>query len=368
MMRVLPMVYFTCLFGVVLSIGCGEPLPKDRRCSDWQCTRNFSNFCVRGFDQGERCGSDADCYLDLQCSKNASEEVGTCQKAPSTTTNTGVGLIAAVVGVLCFGSSFVPIKRFKMYCGDGAFAQFCMNFGRFLVGFVILLTRTNRWFYWDAALGGALWSVGNALGVPIIQCIGIGLGVSIWGSTNMLLGWASGHFGWWGVKVEIANRPSLEYLGVTFALISIVLFIFVKPKPQVQHQSQAVEESDADSPAQAERADKRSTSCQVANVSDEESMKTGFLPDHGRKGYDTLQPGLTQKLTLASTLGARRARVIGVSLAIVAGTLFGLCMDPAQHMMSYYSSLSEEEDVKYSPFGFDYVFSNNVGALMFSIG
>jgi glucose uptake protein GlcU len=253
-----------------------------------------------------------------------------------------------------------------MYCGDGAFAQFCMNFGRFLVGFVILLTRTNRWFYWDAALGGALWSVGNALGVPIIQCIGIGLGVSIWGSTNMLLGWASGHFGWWGVKVEIANRPSLEYLGVTFALISIVLFIFVKPKPQVQHQSQAVEESDADSPAQAERADKRSTSCQVANVSDEESMKTGFLPDHGRKGYDTLQPGLTQKLTLASTLGARRARVIGVSLAIVAGTLFGLCMDPAQHMMSYYSSLSEEEDVKYSPFGFDYVFSNNVGALMFS--
>ena len=213
------------------AVGCGIYIPPGGSCSDWQCSRNASNYCVKGVGKGKNCTTDGDCYVKLMCS--LTEHV--CVKEEAASKNAALGLVGAFLGVLCFGSSFVPMKRYKKFAGDGVFAQFCMNFGRFMVGFVILLTRTNRWFYWDAALGGSLWCIGNAMGVPIIQCIGIGLGVSLWGSTNMLLGWASGHFGLWGIKQEVAEYPALEYVSVLSSLGGILLFLWVKPQaPQLK--------------------------------------------------------------------------------------------------------------------------------------
>ena len=43
-----------------------------------------------------------------------------------------------------------------------------------------------------AVLGGALWATGNTLAVPVINLIGLGLALLIWGATNMLMGWATG--------------------------------------------------------------------------------------------------------------------------------------------------------------------------------
>lgn len=346
----------------VHSIGCGERIPEDavvNPCSDWQCTRNVSGFCVRGVPFGASCTSTSDCYLDLQCQfSNGSSVNGTCLNAGESTKNVGVGLVGAVLGVLCFGSSFVPIKKYKRFAGDGVFAQFLMNFGRFVVGFIILLTRTNRWFYWEAAIGGAVWSLGNALGVPIVQCIGVGLGVSIWGCTNMLLGWASGHFGLLGVKKEYATHPYLEYISVAFSFVSIVMFIFVKPVQMLQHKGQQPEPGEpAESPTFSEDdAEKK----KLLPVGDESmsSLKSDLKPS-------SIQQAV-QKTTMANTLGATRARVIGVSMSLIAGCLFGICMDPAQHLMSNYDTLTASDDTKYSPYGLDYVFSNNCGALAMS--
>lgn len=73
-------------------------------------------------------------------------------------------------------------------------------------------------FYPVVLLGGALWATGNCCAVPVINSIGLGMGLLLWGSrrsltaasssgvaphrsppcpegcTNMLTGWASGRF------------------------------------------------------------------------------------------------------------------------------------------------------------------------------
>lgn len=356
----------TCVYQAV-GIGCGEAIPigaTTNPCTDWQCTRNLSSYCVRGFPLGWECESTNDCYQDLSCLIGEGNETGTCVSADAKTKNVGVGLVGAALGVLCFGSSFVPIKKYKKFAGDGVFAQFLMNFGRFIVGFVILFTRTNRWFYWEAAIGGAVWSLGNALGVPIVQCIGVGLGVSIWGCTNMLLGWASGHFGLLGVKQEIASTPSLEYISVAFSFVSIILFIFVKPVQMLQHSNQKPDEGEEGEPTSPKPDSER-----TPLIDDDKSLVT--LPaeedPHGNSKPSSVNAAPPNgKTTIGATLGAKRARVIGIAMALFAGCLFGICMDPAQHLMSRYDTLTAEEDTKYSPFGLDYVFSNNCGALAMS--
>mmetsp|Transcript_10472 Transcript_10472/g.11963 ORF Transcript_10472/g.11963 Transcript_10472/m.11963 type:complete len:492 (-) Transcript_10472:162-1637(-) len=363
--------------GTALATGCGEMLPEGSSCSEWQCTRNVSGFCVRGLPLGSPCLTTQDCYLDLKCDVSSNqtnattgEVFGTCTTADGATKNTGIGLVGAVLGVLCFGSSFVPIKKYKRFAGDGVFAQFLMNFGRFVVGLIIMFTRTNRWFYWEAAGGGAIWALGNALGVPIVQLIGVGLGVSIWGCTNMLLGWASGHWGLLGVKQEFSSNPTLEYVSVAFSFLSIILFIFVKPVQQLQHQHQkpdAGEEAESD---HSEGDDETTSDSEKKQL-----VKSENTSEYSALSMKTVDPAETsanrnsapaQKSTMAASLGAKRARILGVGMALAAGALFGICMDPAQRLMSNYDTLTADADVKYSPYGLDYVFSNNCGALAMS--
>ncbi|CUG90755.1 sugar transporter, putative [Bodo saltans] len=354
-------ILLTACVGWTMGIGCGESIPADSAsnpCSDWQCTRNLSNYCVRGYPMGWNCTSDHDCYQNLQCTfVNAS---GTCTTADSLTKNVGIGLVGAMLGVLCFGSTFVPIKKYKKFAGDGIFAQFLMNFGRFTVGLIILFTRSNRWFYWEAAMGGAIWSLGNALGVPIVQCIGVGLGVSIWGCTNMLLGWASGHFGLLGVKQEFASKPALEYTSVAFSFVSIILFIFVKPVQMLQHNNQKPEEGEDVEPSSPKVEGER------AHLLDDDKSLSTMPGTPSTEKPSSVNNAVESKTTIGATLGAKRARVIGITMALIAGCLFGICMDPAQHLMSRFDTLTAEEDAKYSPFGLDYVFSNNCGALAMS--
>jgi hypothetical protein len=156
----------------------------------------------------------------------------------------GVGYCAVLVATLFFGSNFVPVKRYETH--DGMFYQWVMCAGIFLVGLIVQLlvfawpepgdrfdikpvntsmlpnfTTANETEYLDAvtaqlrglelvssrgdpysvkfmpmaAFGGFLWATGNTLSVPVINLIGLGLGILTWGSANMLMGWATGLFG-----------------------------------------------------------------------------------------------------------------------------------------------------------------------------
>jgi glucose uptake protein GlcU len=342
-------------------VGCGERLAAGGSCTDQQCTLNVSNFCVHGVAKHGNCTTDHMCYIAMTC------QGGTCQKKPDAAKNLGVGLAASLAAVVCFGSSFVPVKRYKRYAGDGVFAQFLMCFGRFFVGCIILLTRTNQQFYPFAALGGMFWAGGNAISVPIIQCVGMALGIAIWGTTNMILGWASGAFGLWGVKKETPGHAGLAYTGVVFSFISIVLFVFVEP----YYAKKADAEDDADAePALNDAVDGGDDGKAAgASVNSQDEASRLLQPAAAADGTATdAAPGSQSTgITIADVIGKRKARIIGVSLALLAGALFGLSMDPAQHLMTHYDEKSSTDaSKKFTPDGLDYVFSFNCGAIVFA--
>ena len=52
----------------------------------------------------------------------------------------------------------------------------------------------------------------------------------LWGSTNMLMGWASGRFGLFGLTKQGLSNPDLNSVGVVVAVVALVVFMFVKPE------------------------------------------------------------------------------------------------------------------------------------------
>jgi glucose uptake protein GlcU len=83
-------------------------------------------------------------------------------------------------------------------------------------------------FYPWGALGGAMWATGNVLTVVAIKLIGLSVGLCIWSSSNMLMGWSTGTFGLFGTPVNTVAVPWLNYVGVGLACCALVMYIFVK--------------------------------------------------------------------------------------------------------------------------------------------
>ena len=70
-----------------------------------------------------------------------------------------------------------------------------------------------------AMVGGLMWTVGNLTAVPIINMIGLGMGILVWGTVNCVVGWACGRFGLFGTKATIPSSPVINYLGLIMVVI-----------------------------------------------------------------------------------------------------------------------------------------------------
>lgn len=101
-----------------------------------------------------------------------------------TASNLGLGLGAAAVSVVLFGVFSLPTKKYQT--GDGVFFQWCMCTGIFLVGIITHLVQCGAegvcpTFVPLASFGGFLWCTSNLLLVPIVDTVGIGICMMIWG-------------------------------------------------------------------------------------------------------------------------------------------------------------------------------------------
>jgi hypothetical protein len=226
--------------------------------------------------------------------------------------STSIGYLACIVAVVCFGSNFVPAKRITM--GDGVFFQFMMCNAIFLTSIPVIIYLGYPEFHPFAMLGGFLSCTGNMLCGPAIQLIGLGLGLLIWGSTNMLMGWASGTFGLFGLKAEyIANRP-LNFTGVFFAFAGFLVFLLVKSESQG-----ATSNDDTHLPELTE-AQKLNAGVSKANYSK-------LNNDDSNESNDS------QNKVFGSSLSSTNRRLLGLLLACTAGILFGCSFDPAQYII-----------------------------------
>uniref|UniRef100_A0A914VVR5 Transmembrane protein 144 n=1 Tax=Plectus sambesii TaxID=2011161 RepID=A0A914VVR5_9BILA len=79
----------------------------------------------------------------------------------------------------------------------------------------------------------------NITAVPIINSIGMSLGILIWGTTNCLFGWASGRFGWFGMTAQVPNNVVLNYLGLVFVLIGGAMFSLIESRPTTRESAPA---------------------------------------------------------------------------------------------------------------------------------
>ncbi|KAL6073526.1 Transmembrane protein 144a [Balamuthia mandrillaris] len=252
-----------------------------------------------------------------------------------------VGFLAAAVAVIFFGSNYVPVKQFE--AGDGIFFQFILCAGIWFDGLIVQFIRQSE-FNAIGLIGGVMWCIGNLTVVPIVKTIGLGLGLLIWGMVALVMGWASGNFGLFGLNKNSVAISWLNYLGVSIALFSVCIYAFVKPE-----------------------VGKKGTTKKIATIQDSSSGSSleigeretdGLLPINS--DLETLQepkaPTETNPLDrIFDRLGPMQKRIVGVSLSLFSGCCYGLNFDPAQWEIDHHKGSSN---------GLDYVFSQFCGIMM----
>ncbi|XP_069782330.1 transmembrane protein 144b isoform X3 [Narcine bancroftii] len=196
------------------------------------------------------------------------------------------GFAACAVSVVLFGSNFVPVKKFDT--GDG-----------------------------------------NITVVPILKTIGLGLGVLIWAAFNLLMGWASSRFGWFGMDPEEVAKPYLNYTGAALSFLSAIIYFFVKSDVSAPNTSESTVPLLIDSNINA----------------DEETMLTDA------SWVDKLSP--------------LKKRLVGSCLAVIAGLLYGSNFVPVIYIKNH--ALKNETKYKNaSQFDLDYVFAHFSGIFLTS--
>ncbi|XP_072039528.1 transmembrane protein 144-like, partial [Amphiura filiformis] len=237
--------------------------------------------------------------------------------------HTSIGFIAVAVAVIFFGSNIVPVKNTDT--GDGMFYQWIMCSAIWQTGLVVHLVRDNPTFHPSAMIGGMLWATGNVTVIPIIKTIGLGLGMLLWGTVNLASGWASGHFGLFGLDKDKIDDQALNYVGFALALVSVFLFLFVKPE--------------------------------VSDAPSQEEEREHFIPTNVNH-YEPIRAHINNDSSWVDKLTPIQKRITGSVLSVIAGCLYGFNFVPCLWIQDNVKDASQN--------GLDYVFSHFCGIYLTS--
>ncbi|RUS74234.1 hypothetical protein EGW08_018002 [Elysia chlorotica] len=256
-----------------------------------------------------------------------------------------VGFICAIIAVILYGSNFIPVKKY--YTGDGMFFQFVLCNGIFLVGIVLQLIRNSK-FFPLVMVGGAIWATDaylslSLLFLTVIKTIGMGLGISLWGTVALVAGWASGKFGWFGTDRDSIGHVGLNYGGVVLAACSILLYVLVK--------DEISSAKTADQDIEVGTSDDVAPLIPEVNIQDGHSQSEEELLSHSALHDDRLFiedfPPTTKKLT-------------GLVLCLLSGICYGLNFVPSIYVQDNYSDQGATKN------GLDYVFAQYCGIYLAS--
>ncbi|XP_010626252.1 transmembrane protein 144 isoform X3 [Fukomys damarensis] len=241
-------------------------------------------------------------------------------------TGLDIGYLSSFAAILLFGSNFAPLKKYDT--GDGMFLQWVLCAAIWLVALVVNLILHCPRFWPFAMLGGCIWATGNIAVVPIIKTIGLGLGILIWGSFNAVTGWASSRFGWFGMDAEEVSEPVLNYLGAGLSVVSAFIFLFIKS--EIPRNTLATD-------------------------------TTPLLTEHAINST----PDPCASPSWVDRLSAAHRRLLGCSLAVMSGTLYGSTFVP----IIYIKDHGKRNDSVYagaSQYDLDYVFAHFSGIFLTS--
>ena len=291
-------------------------------------------------------GSNAE-ELMFDVLSNLSNLTTTTTSPDSSSGSKPIAYVALGISILFFGSNFVPAAKFPI--GDGISFQFFLCCGIWIVGIIVnLIVATSSaafHFFPLVMIGGVIWTTGNVLSTFVIPINGLGVSMLLWCTTNLFMGkfqkktkksffisslnkgWASGRFGWFGLKPDNVSNSALNYAGVVIAILSgaITLFIRIGKKEDLEHQS-------------------------LVNLEDSTTINTSI---------DAEQPQTNVKKV------SFQMRIIGYILAIVAGLFFGLNVSPTTYIIQHNDDYQDYKP-KVSKNGLNYVFPHYTGILLTS--
>nr|VZI36755.1 unnamed protein product [Spirometra erinaceieuropaei] len=222
---------------------------------------------------------------------------------------------------IAFGVAYLPVKRFDM--GNGLLFQWIVCISIAFCSLVVHFCVGSPQLRPLSILSGVLFASGNVCSVAIIKRLGVGLGILLWSIVNLLVGWASSRFGWFGLKPEIPTNVWMNYAGVLLATISAVMYVFIKP-------------STAESTP--------STRTVVAEG------ETDVLLEQSTEQSEQLEAQMKRVL--------RRQRCVGITLALLSGACYGLVFVPIIYV--------QENELGASQRGIDYIGATGVGTLIAS--
>lgn len=127
----------------------------------------------------------------------------------------------------------------------------------------------------------------------------------------MLMGWASGRFGLFGLTKQAVAHETLNSIGVAVAVVGLMLFIGVKP------------ESD-DAPPSAPAA-------KLLDDRDEPLLDYDVAYDSQQR--DRTRSASRQTKTFVQRMPPFARRVFGVVMSLVSGVFYGTNFDPPQYVV-----------------------------------
>lgn len=268
------------------------------------------------------------------------------------------GFIATVIAIIFYGVNYAPVKRFDT--GDGMFFQWVYCAAAVCTGLVIHLIRKCPTFHPIVVVGGFFYATGNICVVPIIKCIGLGLGLCIWGILNLFSGWATGRFGLFGVKEQIPSDLILNYIGVALAVSSAVIFALVKNETTKGASYSTEEEIDVGRTQNLQQINSiKISQNSYQDTSDPLELKKTEKTHADAKGNDdlTLHTKETDE-SFVDKLGPRGKRIVGLALCVISGVCYGQTFTPATYVQDNYEGASQN--------GLDYVFATSCGVFLTS--
>jgi len=231
-----------------------------------------------------------------------------------------LGYIGAIVASIFFGSNYVPTKNYPQ--GDGFSFVWIFASGVMTVGIVSIFIAGKAIFVYTGLLGGSLWAMGNLCVIPIVKLIGLGLGLLIWGSSSLIVGFFSGKFGLWGLTKQTVSHDGMNWGGIICIIAAMGVFFFIKPT--------LTDDDDAKAPL------------------------IGKEKGHIQDSIDTESTSVLERIPPQFKL------VAGIILAVGSGVLYGVNMVP----MSLW--VQHEKSHQRDPHSLDFVFSHFVGIYLFS--
>uniref|UniRef100_A0A7E4VZK1 Transmembrane protein 144 n=1 Tax=Panagrellus redivivus TaxID=6233 RepID=A0A7E4VZK1_PANRE len=247
-----------------------------------------------------------------------------------------IGFVSLIISCLGFGFMFAPLRKYD--CKDGFFVQWVQCAVVFLFGVGIQIAQGMPKVNLLASVGGILYATGNVCSVPIVKGIGIGLGMLIWGSIQITIGWCIARFGMFGTKVQEVQNDPMNYAGLVLTIVSGIMFVFVKSEENESTPQEPKKDTPLKNPPPMDTGDASNN-----NSATSESTASTDLPSVDKK---------------VSLPKLSKTKIICIAMSVALGILHGFMMTPIVYIQDTDSNASQNV--------LDYVFSHYCGVFTFS--